>query len=350
MVAAGGAGADVRSAGRAAQFGRPSAAVPGPPDRRQRPVLPATGQAPSGGSAGLRVAGGRCRTRHDAAAHDQRLAASYIAAIRESTAGPYNIGGWSFGGYVAVEMARQLADEELARLILLDTFALDDGPRAVIAENKVISWFFAELMWQAHGAPKRETLPSLGHNGADRDALFDSILRQAVEAGIVPAEGSPQLIRRLYGIFHANYEATLNYRHEPLDRDITLLKSTEQLPAVAAHVHRVVGTSFASPTNGWERLMPRSLTVVDVPGDHLSMMSGANVADVAAKLEAALQMSTPKVLIVGAGIGGLPRLSRCVPRASTPKSMKPRRRSDPPGRGLALPATRSGYCAHWVSI
>ena len=216
------------------------------------------------------------------------LAASYIAAIRRvRPKGPYNIGGWSFGGYVAVEMARQLADEELARLILLDTIALDDGQRVNITESDLIMWFFAEMMWHAQGT--KETQPTLEFDGADCDALFHSILRHAAEAGIVPTEGSPRLIRRLYEIFHANYEATLNYRHEPLDRDITLLKSAEQLPAVAAHVHRVVGTSFTSPTNGWERLMPRSLTVIDVPGDHLSMMSEANIAAVAAKLEAALK-------------------------------------------------------------
>lgn len=126
------------------------------------------------------------------------------------------------------------------------------------------------------------------YNGMDRDALFDSILRHAIEARIVPAGSSAQLIRRLYEIFHANYEATLNYRHQRLDRDITLLKSTEELPTVAADVHRIVGSNFASPTNGWERLAPRSLNVVDVAGDHLSMMSEPNVIDVAAKLEAAL--------------------------------------------------------------
>ena len=78
------------------------------------------------------------------------LAASYIAAIRRvCPEEQYNIGGWSFGGYVAVEMARQLADEELARLILLDTIALEDGPRAVIAESDLITWFFMELMLEA---------------------------------------------------------------------------------------------------------------------------------------------------------------------------------------------------------
>jgi amino acid adenylation domain-containing protein len=216
------------------------------------------------------------------------LAASYIAAIRKSCPhGPYNVGGWSFGGYVAVEMARQLADEELARLILLDTIALGDGPRAAVAESDLITWFFMELMWHARGM--QAAPPTPGFHETDRDALFDSILRRAIETRIVPAESSPQLIRRLYEMFRANYEATLNYRHGPLDRDITLLKSTDQMPADAATVHRIVGSSFKSPTNGWERLAPRSLTVIDVAGDHLSMMSEPNVADVAAKLRAALQ-------------------------------------------------------------
>jgi amino acid adenylation domain-containing protein len=215
------------------------------------------------------------------------LAASYIAAIRRvRPEGPYNIGGWSFGGYVAAEMARQLPDEELAHLILIDTIVLADGPRPVIADRDLIVWFFMELLWQARGPEAAELLG--GYDGTDCDALFDSILLQAIEARIVPAESSPQLIRRLYEIFHANYEATLNYRHGRLDRDITLLKSTEQLPTVAADIHRIVGSSFKSPTNGWERLQPRSLSVIDVAGDHLSMMSEPNVVDVASKLEAVL--------------------------------------------------------------
>jgi amino acid adenylation domain-containing protein len=216
------------------------------------------------------------------------LAASYIAAIHKSVPhGPYNIGGWSFGGYVAIEMARQLADEEMSHLILLDTIALGEGPRAEVAESDLITWFFMELMWHARDVPT--TLPTLGSNETDRDASFDSILRQAVEAGIVPNGSSPQLIRRLYEIFRANLEATLNYRHDPLDRDVILLRSIGELPPEAAGPHSIVGSMFVSPTNGWERLLPRSLTVVDVEGDHLSMMSEPNVADVGSKLAAALQ-------------------------------------------------------------
>lgn len=225
------------------------------------------------------------------------LAASYIAAIRRvRPRGPYNVAGWSFGGYVAVEMARQLVDEELARLILLDTTAVGDGPHPLVAESDLIAWFFGELLLEAHGLDAKQL--TFDANGTDRDTLFDSTLRFAIEAGIVPAESSPQLIRRLYEIFRANYEATLNYRHDPLDRDITLLRSVGELPAELAGPHRIVGSMFASPANGWEILAPRSLKVIEVAGDHLSMMSEPYVADVAAKLSAELYA----VALVGEGL------------------------------------------------
>jgi thioesterase domain-containing protein len=50
---------------------------------------------------------------------------------------------------------------------------------------------------------------------------------------------------------------------------------------------------FASPTNGWELLAPRSLRVVEVAGDHLSMMSEPCVVDVAAKLAGELASVEP---------------------------------------------------------
>ena len=88
------------------------------------------------------------------------LAASYIEAIRRvRPRGPYHIGGWSFGGYVAVEMARQLDDEELAQLIVLDTTALGDGPRAMVTESDLVTWFFGELLLESYGMKAAELTP-----------------------------------------------------------------------------------------------------------------------------------------------------------------------------------------------
>ena len=132
------------------------------------------------------------------------LAASYIAAIHKSVPhGAYNIGGWSFGGYVAIEMARQLADEEMAHLILLDTIALGDGPRPLVAESDLITSFFMELMLAWHETCRRRCQRS---GPTSRIVTHCSIRSFAtrVEAGIVPDGSSLQLIRRLYEIFRAN--------------------------------------------------------------------------------------------------------------------------------------------------
>src|SRR6185295_1833510 len=59
----------------------------------------------------------------------EEMAASYIEALRSvQREGPYTLGGWSFGGLVAFEMAQQLkeAGHEVALLALLDM----NAPRA----------------------------------------------------------------------------------------------------------------------------------------------------------------------------------------------------------------------------
>jgi thioesterase domain-containing protein len=58
------------------------------------------------------------------------LAARYVEAVREvQPAGPYLLGGWSFGGVVAHEMARQFerAGQRVERLVMIDVPALLGG-------------------------------------------------------------------------------------------------------------------------------------------------------------------------------------------------------------------------------
>jgi len=67
------------------------------------------------------------------AVHDlPELAVSYLSDLRAvQPIGPYRLGGWSMGGLLAYELARELErqDETVELLILLDApFALDDDP------------------------------------------------------------------------------------------------------------------------------------------------------------------------------------------------------------------------------
>ena len=56
----------------------------------------------------------------------QQMAADYLKAVRlVQEEGPYLIGGYSFGGLVAFEMAQQLRSEgqEIAALLILDSMS-----------------------------------------------------------------------------------------------------------------------------------------------------------------------------------------------------------------------------------
>jgi amino acid adenylation domain-containing protein len=59
----------------------------------------------------------------------EEMAAFYISLmIKQFPSGPYNLAGYSFGGFVAFEMARQLKSmgKEVSKLILFDTSAFED--------------------------------------------------------------------------------------------------------------------------------------------------------------------------------------------------------------------------------
>ncbi|WP_330253636.1 amino acid adenylation domain-containing protein [Nocardia sp. NBC_00565] len=222
------------------------------------------------------------------------MAESYLAAVRRvHPQGPYHLAGWSFGGNVALEMARQLPEHEVASVTLLDTMALRQQARELIAEEQLIRWFFLELLWYARG--NQAALVDFEPDVHGSEALFDAMLTEAIRSGILPTDSSPQAIRRLYDVFYANYTALLEYRLEPYDRDITLLRAEEGLPPGVDIAHQAVGSMFDSGNNGWRQYAARRFTLVSVPGDHLHMMTEPHVGAVAMQLDAALAAADPSM-------------------------------------------------------
>ncbi|MGY4100852.1 amino acid adenylation domain-containing protein [Nocardia sp. R16R-3T] len=220
------------------------------------------------------------------------MAESYLAAVRRvHPEGPYHLAGWSFGGNVALEMARQLPEREVASVTLLDTMALRQQAREPIAEEQLIRWFFLELLWYARG--NQAALVDFEPDVHGCEELFDAMLAEAIRSGILPADSSPQAIRRLYEVFYANYTALLEYQLEPYDRDITLLRAEEGLPPGVDLAHQAVGSMFDSANNGWEQYAARRFTLVPVPGDHLHMMTEPHVREVAVQLDSALAAADP---------------------------------------------------------
>nr|APD71691.1 non-ribosomal peptide synthetase 3 [Streptomyces sp.] len=203
----------------------------------------------------------------------EEIADSYVAALRKvQPHGPYAIGGWSFGGFVAFEIARRLraSGEDVARLVLLDTTALSQGERHQHDDDALLGWFFWELLWLERGGDSpMECVPD---ELSSLEAKFDFIARLATDAGVLPAGSSGAVIRRLFRVYQANWQAALDYRPEAGDQGLTLIRAMEPLPDVLAAMHGAAGSRHEDRTNGWSDMTDGPLQVIGVPGDHLTIM------------------------------------------------------------------------------
>src|SRR5262249_24000841 len=120
------------------------------------------------------------------------------------------------------------------------------------------------------------------------EQLFESVFQKTIELGILPEDASPQLLRRLYGVFRANYQATVNYRVEKVRRRLLVLRAADELPAGLATIHRALGGMVATPSNGWQHWVQYPVETMEAPGNHLSMMDPPNVIALAGRLSDAL--------------------------------------------------------------
>ncbi|MEV2278068.1 amino acid adenylation domain-containing protein [Nocardiopsis sp. NPDC049922] len=222
----------------------------------------------------------------------EEMARGYVAAIRRvQPEGPYHIGGWSFGGFVAFEMARQLraAGQEVASLVLLDTTALNPGRRPWTDDDALIGWFFWELLWLERGGESPEVV--IPDELTTLEEKFEFITRLAVEEGVLPPGSTGTIVRRLFHLYEANWRSAFAYRPEGADLDAVLVHALEPLPDVLRNMHSAIGSMHADPANGWREHTSGRLTVVDVPGDHLTIMEEPHVAEV---VRAVLNAAAPQ--------------------------------------------------------
>src|SRR5262245_7956141 len=214
----------------------------------------------------------------------EEMAAHYVAEIRRvQPAGPYRLGGWSFGGLAAFEMARQLAaqGEAVSLLAVLDTtpgLPPEEAAKPGLPEDDDVPWLLmiADYLHGLRGVELGLTAEALAPlPSEERLRAFVDRLRAA---GVVHAgeDGLLQL-RRLLRVFKINTRAYRAYRPQPYPGPVSLFRAAE------------IGldASFGRDL-GWGRLTPGPVAVYELPGDHHTLMAEPNVAVLAARLRACL--------------------------------------------------------------
>jgi thioesterase domain-containing protein/acyl carrier protein len=192
------------------------------------------------------------------------LAAHHLATLDDH---PLLLGGWSMGGLVAFEMARQLqaGGAPLPTLVLLDPPAPARGGWEP-TEADAAAWFAHDL---ARTAGVELTL-----DAADLAPLSEpERAARLLAAGALPPETDQHLAIRLMRVFHAHLRALASYRPEsPFAGDALLL----------------VGAGGEDTAPAWAELIGGRLEVRTVDADHYAMVRDPDAAAVAALIEAFL--------------------------------------------------------------
>ncbi len=185
------------------------------------------------------------------------MAACYLDAIREvQPAGPYYLAGYSFGGLVALEMARSLGAKNVALLLMIDSYALPSTwPRKSRLSRTMRIWLNRVRLLTTRSP--RETWRKLIDGLAKRgtcDAAQPNPARQWL------GEPDTTLPLSLRQVQDAGGKALMSYVPRPYDGKITFLK---------AGTTQVVFPT--DPANVWSAIAG-SFELHAAPGDHASMI------------------------------------------------------------------------------
>jgi thioesterase domain-containing protein len=196
----------------------------------------------------------------------EALASSYLESVRSVQAsGPYALGGYSMGGVVAFEMARQLQaqGESVALLAILDAWSPGSHLPFFSKSLRLIGRFI-----QLDRQPKVVFL-------REKWAWIKLILREYSLLGI----WNPQ-VRQLRQLRRTNVQASRAYVPQVYAGKLTLFRAQKQ------HA-----TAASDPQLGWGRLVTGGIEIHDIPGDHYTMFTSPHIHILGQQLGACLQAS-----------------------------------------------------------
>ncbi|HEY2988056.1 MAG TPA: amino acid adenylation domain-containing protein [Candidatus Binatia bacterium] len=223
----------------------------------------------------------------------KEMAAYYIEAVQAvQPRGPYYIGGYSFGGVVAFEMARQLdaKGEPVGILAIFDTVA--PGVRGF----SLVDFMRNLPYWLRDFVVRRTPAAVLARIFAEvkkisKTGVNMALSRLIAEPSIEPlkidiaenVEMPSQLPERYRKLIEAHYNALLNYAPQKYAGRVTLFRTQAQ-PLFQAYAD-----------NGWRRLAMGGVDVYQVEGDHLNFLDEPYVQTLAKQIRLALEKNRQRM-------------------------------------------------------
>ncbi|WP_037677448.1 type I polyketide synthase [Streptomyces griseus] len=211
----------------------------------------------------------------------QEKARRYAEAIAATHPdGPCLLGGWSFGGFVAQEAARQLAaaGRDVRSVVLIDSVRPLPQPGRT-PDDRIRDHFtgFARHVAETYGVLLKLPYDELVATADDGERI-DTVLRALREAADLP----PAALAHQ----RASYlDLRIGEAHRPgrYEGRVLLYRATDPAP----HTVRDPAYERDDEALGWDEVCPR-LEVVPVAGHHLSLLDPPHVDAIAAHLRRAV--------------------------------------------------------------
>ena len=193
------------------------------------------------------------------------MATHYIAEIQKiNPDGPYALAGYSFGGLIAFEMAKQLkaANKKVLILSVFDTVIKPElthfehsFAEKITTLSKKVAWNLKDMVNNPKG--------NLSYRKYIYQRRLNNWKLKFFKEG--KAHTNNKDIRLATIVNQSNFEAWKNYQITPYSGDLHLFRATEQRFFIA-------DKNFL----GWKPFIIGKIHILDVPGDHLSLFNPPN--------------------------------------------------------------------------
>lgn len=191
------------------------------------------------------------------------MAKKYIEEIKQrQPVGPYYLAGYSFGGVVALEMAQQLKQGgvDVALVVMFDSHAPDYD-----SAGSVVQRLMRHVQLTFKKGPTHLVEKVRHRAEVIQKQMVHAVMELAGQLGlpIEEAEASPVVADEARS--NMRDQASASYRPGSYNGDVVLFSAEERDPFEIG----------ATPDMGWDAYLP-NLRIIEVPGDHHSILRGEN--------------------------------------------------------------------------